>query len=110
MSKYLYYFMAGARFPEPGHEMDAFLFVDRDAMLREKAVYELSDGKEPALHSEGVAQALRGMKLRATFNATMSPVLLVESDVLMTKEEVAAFVEATPWEELIKMKPRHETP
>ena len=108
--KYQYYFTVGTRFPLDGHEMDSFLFIDRDAMLREKAVYELSDGKEPALYSEGVAQALRGMKLRAQFNATMSPVLLVESDVLMTKEEVATFVEATPWEELIKMKPRHETP
>ena len=107
--RYQYYFTAGARFPEPGHEMDAFLFVDREAMLREKAVYELSDGVEfPAL-TAGIKRSIEMMNLRAAHNVTMSPVLMLESDELLTKDDIATFVETTPWEELIKMEARHET-
>ena len=107
--RYQYYFTAGARFPEPGHEMDAFLFIDREALLREKAVYELSDGVEKTKHATYVATALAGMELRAAHNVTMSPVLMLESDELLTKDDIATFVETTPWEELIKLEPPRET-
>ena len=107
--RYQYYFTAGARFPEPGHEMDAFLFVDKEALLREKAVYELSDGAEQAEQAERIAGSIASLKLRVSFNATMSPLLMIESDELLTREDVAAYVETTPWKELIQMVPRHET-
>ena len=107
--RYQYYFTAGRRFPEPGHEMDTFLFVDRDAMLREKAVYELSDYSVIPENSARIETVLYGMKLRSSCNVTMSPVLMLESDELLTREDVAAYVEITPWEELIKMVPRRET-
>ena len=46
-SKYSYYMTVGRSFePHGGYELDAFLFVDHEALLREEAVVALEQSED----------------------------------------------------------------
>lgn len=100
--KFSYYFTV---FPTllGGKEMDTFLFVDHEAVLREEAVHALDPDADVSM-SKKLAHSLECMKLRVRNNSLGTPLLQVSTDELMTREDLEAFVAATPMEELLQMK------